>query len=178
MNLIKVHVLTAFPFDCPPHFSPSSWASLFPEIQYWNRSSNNPTMGFLDGSAVKNLPTKQEIWVQSHIRSQSQENLLEKEIATQSSILAWDMPWTKKSGGLQSMGSQRVGHNSVQEAISPSEVKGRVSRLNLNKKPGIIKLSEESMLKIKMGWKLGLLCQLAKFWMQRKSSWRKCEVLL
>ena len=108
-------------------------------------------MGFLDGSVVKNLPTKQEIWVQSHIRSQSQENHLEKEIVTQSSILAWDMPWTKKSGGLQSMGSQRVGHNSVQEAISPSEVKGRVSRLSLNQKPGIIKLSEESMLKIKMG---------------------------
>ena len=91
------------------------------------------------------------MWVQSHIPSQGQENPLEKEIAIQSSILAWEIPWTEKSGGQQSMGSQRVGHNSVPEAISPFQVKGRDSRLNLNKKPGIIKLSEESMLKIKMG---------------------------
>ena len=70
-------------------------------------------MGFPDGSAVKNLPTKQEMWVQSHIQSQGQENPLEKEIATQSSILAWEIPWMEKSGGLQFMGSQRVRHNSV-----------------------------------------------------------------
>ena len=37
--------------------------------------------------------------------------LLEKKMATHSSILAWRIPWTKKPGGLQSMGSQRVGHD-------------------------------------------------------------------
>ena len=58
---------------------------------------------------VKNLPTIQETEVQSLGR----ENPLEKEIATYSSIFAWEISWTEKSGGLQSMGSQRVGHNLV-----------------------------------------------------------------
>ena len=39
--------------------------------------------------------------------------LLEKEVATHSSILAWRIPWTEAPGGLQSMGSQRVGQDSV-----------------------------------------------------------------
>ena len=39
------------------------------------------------------------------------ENLLEKEMATHSSILAWEIPWTEKPGGLPFMGSQRAGHN-------------------------------------------------------------------
>ena len=56
---------------------------------------------------VKNLPAMQETWVQSL----SQEDLLEKEMATHSSILAWRIPWTKEPGGLQSMGSQRVRHD-------------------------------------------------------------------
>ena len=56
---------------------------------------------------VKNLPAMQEIWV----RSLGREDPLEKEMATHSSILAWKIPWTKDTGGLQSMGSQRVGHD-------------------------------------------------------------------
>ena len=40
---------------------------------------------------------------------------LEKEMATHSSILAWEIPWTEESGGLQSMGSQRVRHDSATE---------------------------------------------------------------
>ena len=56
---------------------------------------------------VKRLPTMQETQVQSL----GQEDLLEKEMATHSSILAWEIPQTEESGGLQSMGSQRVGHN-------------------------------------------------------------------
>ena len=55
---------------------------------------------------VKRLPM-QEPWVQSLGR----EDLLEKEMATDSSILAWKIPWTDKPGRLQSMGSQRVGHS-------------------------------------------------------------------
>ena len=43
--------------------------------------------------------------------SLSQEDLLEKEMATHSSILAWRIPWTEELGGLQFMGSQRVGHD-------------------------------------------------------------------
>ena len=49
----------------------------------------------------------QEMWVQSLV----QENLLEEEMATHSSILTWKIPCTEEPGGLQSMGSQRVGHN-------------------------------------------------------------------
>ena len=56
---------------------------------------------------VKCLPTMQETWVQSL----GQEDPLEKEMATHSSILAWKIPWTEKSGRLQSMGSQRVRHD-------------------------------------------------------------------
>ena len=56
---------------------------------------------------VRNLPTVQEIWVQSL----GGEYSLEKGMATHSSILAWRIPWTEEPGGLQSMGSQRVGHD-------------------------------------------------------------------
>ena len=51
---------------------------------------------------VKNLPVMQETWV----RFLGQEDPLEKEMATHSSILAWRIPWTEEPGGLQSMGSQ------------------------------------------------------------------------
>ena len=56
---------------------------------------------------VKNQPAMQETGVQSLGREDS----LEKGMATHSSILAWEMPWTEEPGGLQSMGSQRVGNN-------------------------------------------------------------------
>ena len=56
---------------------------------------------------VKNLPARQETWV----RSLGQEDPLEKGMATNSGILVWRIPWTEEPGGLQSMGSQRVGHN-------------------------------------------------------------------
>ena len=55
----------------------------------------------------KRPPIMQEIWVQSL----GQEDLLEKEMATHSSILAWKIPWSEEPGRLQSMGSQRVGHD-------------------------------------------------------------------
>ena len=42
---------------------------------------------------------------------QEYHTILEKEMATRSSVLAWEIPWTEEPGGLQSMGSQRVGHN-------------------------------------------------------------------
>ena len=56
---------------------------------------------------VKHLPAVQETWVQSL----GQEDPLEKEMATHSSILAWKIPWTEKPGGLQSVGLQRVRHD-------------------------------------------------------------------
>ena len=56
---------------------------------------------------VKHLPTMPETWVQSL----GQEDPLEKEMGTHSSILAREIPWTEEPGGLQSMGKQIVGHD-------------------------------------------------------------------
>ena len=56
---------------------------------------------------VKNMPAMQE----KQVRSLGQENHLEKGMATHSSILAWRISWVQEPGGLQSMGSQRVGHD-------------------------------------------------------------------
>ena len=61
----------------------------------------------LVAQTVKRLPTMRETWVQSL----GQEDLLEKEMASHSSTLAWKIPWTEEPGGLQSMGSHRVGHD-------------------------------------------------------------------
>ena len=55
---------------------------------------------------IKRLPTMQE----TRVRSLGREDL-EKEMATHSSIHAWKIPWTEEPGGLQTMGSQRVGHD-------------------------------------------------------------------
>ena len=67
----------------------------------------NTNRGFPGGSVVKNLPAKQKLWV----RSLGQGGPLEKAVATHSRILPWEIPWTEKPGGLQSMRSQRVGHD-------------------------------------------------------------------
>ena len=61
---------------------------------------------------VKNLPAVDEMWV----RSLGQEDPMEEEMATHSSILAWEIPWIEElelvePGGLQSMGSQRAAHD-------------------------------------------------------------------
>ena len=56
----------------------------------------------------------QETWV----RSLGHENPLEEGQAVHSSILAWRIPWTEQSGGLQSLGSQRVGHNWVTNILA------------------------------------------------------------
>ena len=55
---------------------------------------------------MKHLPAMRETRVRSLVR----EDLLEKEMATHSSIHAWKIPWTEEPGRLQLMGSQRVGH--------------------------------------------------------------------
>ena len=61
----------------------------------------------LVAQTVKHLPAMLETWVQSL----GQEDPLEKEVATHSNTLAWKIPWTEEPGRLQSMGSQRVGHD-------------------------------------------------------------------
>ena len=66
-------------------------------------------MGFSGGSVVKNLPANAGMQGQSP----GWEDPLEKQTATHSSILVWEIPWREEPGGLQSMGLQRVGHNLV-----------------------------------------------------------------
>ena len=61
----------------------------------------------LVAQTVKHLPTMQE----TRVQSLGWEDPLEKEMATHSSTLAWDIPWMEDPGRLQSMGLQRVGHD-------------------------------------------------------------------
>ena len=65
---------------------------------------------------VKHLPAMQE----TQFQSLGQEDTLEKEMATHSSTLTWKILWMEKPGSLQSMGSQRVGHNIVFLAVCNS----------------------------------------------------------
>ena len=83
-------------------------SGLWEEI--WNLSNGR----FLNWTSlvaqrVKHLPTMQE----TQVRSLGREDLLEKEMATHSSTLAWKIPWMEDPVGLQSMGLQRVGHEWV-----------------------------------------------------------------
>ena len=65
-----------------------------------------PLKASLVAQTVKNLPAMWETWD----RSLGREDPLEKGMATHSSILAWRIPWLEEPGGLESMGSQRLGH--------------------------------------------------------------------
>ena len=118
-------------YTCVPHSEPSSLlpphtiplgcpSAPAPSIQYcasnldWRLVSYMilfifKLTGFPGGSAVKNLPAMQESQ-KRQVRSLGQEDPLEKETATHSSILVWRIPRTEESGGLQSIGSQRVHH--------------------------------------------------------------------
>ena len=95
------------------------------------------------GKKKKNLPAMQEILVWSL----GWEDLLEKEMATHSSILAWRIPWTEEPGGLQSMGLPRVGHDWVTKATHPTwKAKGYTKIQNwLKMYPGIEMLSHGSL---------------------------------
>ena len=64
-------------------------------------------MGFPSGSVVTDLPAMQEM----QFRSLGGEDSLEEEMATHSRILAWKIPWTEETGGMQPIGSQRVGRD-------------------------------------------------------------------
>ena len=74
---------------------------------YLNNSNHLLPLTDSVSQTVESWPAVRETWVQSL----SQEDPLEKEMAPHSSTLVWKIPWTEEPGGLQSMGSQRVGHN-------------------------------------------------------------------
>ena len=91
---------------------PSSrkWLMWLSSSSTWNILQDRPHFGAsLMAQRLKRLPPMRETWV----RSLGQEDPLEKEMATHSSILAWRIWWTEEPGGLQSTGSQRVGHDWV-----------------------------------------------------------------
>ena len=69
--------------------------------------SSAPYWASLVAHTIKHLPT---MW-KTRVQSLGWEDCLEKEMATHSSILAWKIPWMEEPGRLQSMGSQRVGHD-------------------------------------------------------------------
>ena len=69
--------------------------------------SERTAITYLVAQMVKNLPAMRE----TQVRSLGQEEPLEKGMATYSSVLALRIPWTEEPGGLQSTGSQRIGHN-------------------------------------------------------------------
>ena len=84
-----------------------NWMSLPYSYQNWLRTTFCVIRASLVAQTVKRLPTMQE----TQVRSLGWEDPLEKGMATHSSTLAWKIPWTEEAGRLQSMGSQRVGHD-------------------------------------------------------------------
>ena len=74
------------------------WATITTHYYRWGT--------VLEAQSVKNLPEMQE----TQVWALGWEDPLEKEMATHSSVLAWEIPWTEKPGGQQSLGSQRVRH--------------------------------------------------------------------
>ena len=77
------------------------------KMSWWPPSLVSTLWTSLVAQTVKRLPT---MW-ETRVQSLGREDLLEKEMATHSSILAWKIPWTEEPGRLQSMGSQRVRHD-------------------------------------------------------------------
>ena len=89
------------------HMYPSSAGRFFTTVPLGNPNYFLRHESSLVAQTVKHLPTMWETWVQTL----GQEVLLEKEMVTHSSILAWKIPWMEEPSRLQSMGSQRVGHD-------------------------------------------------------------------
>ena len=91
------------PHICFPYIGPVEWGN--PETE--SRPVVIRVWASLVAQRVKNLPAMQE----TQVRSLGQEDPLEKEMKTHSSILTWEIPWTEEPGRLQPMALQRVRHN-------------------------------------------------------------------
>ena len=97
----------SFPFHTLSYICPVLWAPTKTQSNRHLMRSSHYYWISLVAQTVKRLPTMLETWV----RSLGLEDPLEKEMSTHSSTLAWRIPWREKPGGIQSMGSQRVGHD-------------------------------------------------------------------
>ena len=102
------------PFQCSclenPRDGGAWWAAVYGVTQSQTRLKWLSSLAAA-AQTVKNLPAMQETQVQSL----GWEDPLEKGMATHSNILVWEIPWTEEPGGLQSMVSQKVGHNLATE---------------------------------------------------------------
>ena len=87
--------------------------------------------GFPGGSVVKNLPAMQE----TRVQSLGLEDPMEKEMATHSSIVALEIPWTEEPGGLQSMGCKRVMGSTPGSGRSPGGGNGNPLQYSCLKNP-------------------------------------------
>ena len=85
-------------------FSVNEWGCVPSLLFTWGQTM---VEGFPSGSEVKHLPA---MW-ETRVQSLGREDPLQKEMATHSGTLAWEIPWMEEPGRLLSMGSQRVGHN-------------------------------------------------------------------
>ena len=92
----------------------------------WKHAPHHPFPGGSD--TVKNPPAMQDTWAQSL----GQEDPLEKGMATHSSIPAWRIPRTEEPGGLQSMGSHRVGHDWATKHSNSNNCYRQGSRIDAN----------------------------------------------
>ena len=110
---LVVHMQQYGTEEMAPHSSTLAWRIPWMEEpgrlqSMWSQRVGHDftfTFTFPIAQMVKNLPAMLETWVQSL----GQGDPLEKEMAIHSSILAWIIPWTEEPGGLQFLGSQRVG---------------------------------------------------------------------
>ena len=93
--------------DCLPAAGSNSKSTLAILVQYLILDWRENAIKNVLAQRLKHLPA---MW-ETQVRFLDWEDPLEKEMATHSSILAWRIPWTEEPGGLQSTGSQRVGHD-------------------------------------------------------------------
>ena len=112
LRSINLNINTRYQFNIE-HFS----VHVSLNFTYLNVYSIQNSSGFLVGQLVKCLPANARD-IGDGVESLDQEDPLEEEMATHSSILAWETPWPEEPGRLQSIRSQRVEHNSVHRFVS------------------------------------------------------------
>ena len=111
------------------------WATVHGVAKRRKQLSNFTSLwASLVAQRLKHLPAMQETWVQSS----GQEDPLEKKMETNSSILAWRIPWTEEPGGLQSTGSQRAGHDWAIYRFSTRYIKHVTLRCQLRNSLGSV----------------------------------------
>ena len=109
--------------------TPVFWPEELHQLYLWGCKELDMTEWLsLTSQMVRNLPAMQKIWVQSL----GQKDPPRKGMATHSSILAWRIPWTEETGGLQSLGPHRIRHNWVTHTHTHTQRNYKLLPLILN----------------------------------------------